>query len=297
MSYQERIDTLKRELRAIILAHNYQPPEVQDIADHVGDSLGLSILASETNAEVIVFCGVDFMAESAKILNPETTVLIPEKGAKCPMAAMCTAEAIREMRKRYPEAVVVGYVNSTAESKAEMDVCCTSANAIPVVRAVEADQVIFVPDGNLGAYVAKHVDKEIILWDGFCPTHQSMTATDIASLQRHNPGAKVMAHPECTSEVLEMAEIIGSTEGMVTALSDDGEYIVATERDMIHRLSKTAPGARFHEVRGSVCPPMKMTTLESIVRSLETMTWKVELSDDIIRRARIPLQRMIQMGR
>jgi len=300
MDILERIEKLKSEKNAIILAHNYQIPEVQDIADHLGDSLGLSLTASKTDADVIVFCGVDFMAESAKILSPDKKVILPNGEAKCPMAAMCTPSMIREMKHRYPEAMVVGYVNSSAECKAEMDLCCTSANAVKVVKSTEADQVIFVPDCNLGKYVQRFLpDKEIILWPGFCPTHQGMTPDHVIKVKKEHPSAVFIAHPECRPEIIDMADFVGSTQGMVDFVreTEANEIIVGTELDMAHRLRREAPQKRFFHLPLAVCPTMKMITLESIALSLENMGPSIELAPEIIERARVPLERMMNIGR
>jgi len=300
MDILKRIQDLKEMRNAVILAHNYQVPEVQDIADHLGDSLGLSITASNTDAEVIVFCGVDFMAESAKILSPKKTVILPHSEAKCPMAAMCTPKMIREMKEKYPEAKVVGYVNSSAECKAEMDLCCTSANAVKVVASLEASQVIFVPDRNLGQYVQRFMpEKEIILWPGFCPTHQGITPDQVNGIKNEHPDAVFLAHPECRPDVIDIADFVGSTQGMVDFVSDtvSNEIIVGTELDMTYRLRKEAPDKTFYHLPMAVCPTMKMISLESIALSLENMTPTIELSPEIIEKASIPLERMTQIGR
>jgi quinolinate synthase len=300
MDILKRIKKLKNQRNAVILAHNYMVAEVQEAADYVGDSLGLSITASKVDADVIVFCGVDFMAESAKILSPEKTVIHPESGAKCPMAAMCTPDALLDMKKKYPGAKVVGYVNSSAECKAEMDLCCTSANAVKVVKSLEAEKVIFVPDCNLGQYVQRFVpDKEIILWPGFCPTHQGITPEQIKSLKAEHPSAIFMAHPECRPEIIDIADFVGSTNGMINfvAETDADEVIVGTELDMVYPLSKKAPNKKFYWLPSAICPTMKMITLNSIIRSLEHMEYKVELSKETIERARLPLERMTQIGR
>lgn len=295
-----RIEELKNEKNAVILAHNYMIPEVQDAADYVGDSLGLSITASKVDADVIVFCGVDFMAESAKILSPKKTIIHPDISAKCPMAAMCTPDALLETKEKYPEAKVVGYVNTSAECKAEMDLCCTSANAVKVVRSLEEKQVIFVPDCNLGLYVQRFIpDKEIILWPGFCPTHQAITPKQVEDLKRKHPAAIFIAHPECRPEVIDIADFVGSTQGMVNFVGETKaeEIIVGTELDMTYRLSKEAPSKKYYWLPTAVCPTMKMITIDSIVRSLEMMGPKMELSPEIIKRARLPLERMTQIGR
>ncbi len=300
MSLSKRIDRLKEEKNAVILAHNYQIQEVQEVADFLGDSLGLSIEASETDADVIVFCGVDFMAESAKILSPEKTVLLPEPGAKCPMAAMCDPGSIAQMREQYPEAAVVGYVNTSAESKAEMDCCCTSANAVKVVKAMEEDRIIFVPDNNLGRYVKRSVkEKEVILFPGFCPTHQSFTPGQIARLKEEHPEAEVIVHPESRPEVIDHADFVGSTSGLIKRVheSDAEEFIIGTEMGIISRLKRECPDKTYYELPSAVCPPMKMIDLESVVNSLEHMETVIDLDPETIKRARIPLERMTKIGR
>lgn len=299
MDVRERIEELKEEKNAIILAHNYQVREVQEVADYVGDSFGLSLRASETDAEVIVFCGVDFMAESAKLLSPSRTVLLPEMEARCPMAAMCTADAIAEMRARYPKAAVVGYVNTSADCKAEMDYCCTSANAVKVVKSVPQDQVIFAPDMNLGRYVQRFVDKEIILWPGFCPTHQAITVEQISSEMEKLPGAVVIVHPECRPEVIDRADFVGSTEQMIRYVKDSPikEFIIGTEVDIVNRLAKEAPAGSYNTLGSAVCPTMKMTSPRSILQALERMAPTIELSSETMRRASVPLRRMIEIGK
>ncbi|NLL95057.1 MAG: quinolinate synthase NadA [Thermoplasmatales archaeon] len=291
-----RIRALKEKRNAVILAHNYVAGDVQDIADHVGDSLGLSVAASETDADVIVFCGVTFMGETAKILNPGKTVLMPEPEARCPMADMCSAESIRAAKLEHPGAAVIGYVNTNAESKTEMDVCCTSSNAVGVASATEAGKIIFLPDANLGRYVSENVpDKEIVLWEGYCPVHQSISPDDVSRLAASNPGAVVMAHPECTAGVLALADYIGSTEGMVgfAKASDAKTFVVATEVGMGHRLELECPGKDFVFPPNSVCEAMKITTLESVEKCLEGMTGEIRLPKDVMDRARVPLERML----
>ena len=300
MDIRERIEELKNETNAVILAHNYQVPEVQDVADHLGDSLGLSITASKVDADVIVFCGVDFMAESAKILSPDKTVILPESEAKCPMAAMCTPTMIIEMKERYPEAKVVGYVNSSADCKAEMDLCCTSANAVKVVKSIDSKQVIFVPDRNLGQYVQRFLpEKEIILWPGFCPTHQGITLDQVNTIKEKHPSAIFMVHPECRPEVIDVADFVGSTQGMVNFAkeTDAMEIIVGTELDMAYRLRGAVPEKLFLHLPMAVCNTMKMITLDSIMLSLMTKAPTIELSQEIIAKARIPLEKMTQIGR
>jgi len=293
----EKIKKLKKERNAIILAHNYQRPEVQDVADYIGDSLGLAIEASKTDASVIVFCGVDFMAESAKILNPDKIVLHPEKHARCPMAAMVDAVALKKLKEE-KKMDVVAYVNTTAEVKAIADMCCTSANAVKVVKSMP-DGVIFVPDENLGKYVKRFVDKEMILWPGFCPTHQAMSPEDIIEMKKEHPHAVVMAHPECMPDVIDLADKVASTEGMVKYAkeSDAKEFIVATEVGLCYRMKKEMPDKEFYCISHAVCPTMKKITLDSLLRSLEKMQYEVKITEDVIERARKPLMKMIEMGR
>ena len=296
----ERIQELKKEKNAVILAHHYQPPEIQEIADFVGDSLGLSVQATKTTADVIIFCGVDFMAESAKVLNPSKTVILPEPQAKCPMAAMCDVESLHDVRGKYPDAVVVAYVNTSAACKAETDVCCTSSNAVKVVGSIEAKQVLFVPDCNLGYYVQRfYPEKEIIVWPGFCPTHDLISPEAIMLLKKSHPKALVLVHPECRPEVVDMADKVASTEGILkfARSSEATEFIIATEGTMTYRLAKENPGKRFYSVEAAVCPTMRMITRQMIIRSLETLQPAIELPDDVMAKARKPLERMMEIGR
>ena len=295
---RKRIAKLKKERNALILVHNYCLPEVQEIADHIGDSLGLSIIASKADNDIIVFCGVSFMGESAKILNPDKTVLMPEKEALCPMASMCDLRALTKYRATHPGTAIVGYVNSTADTKCEMDLCCTSSNAVKVVNSLKEERVLFVPDQNLGSYVSSKVtSKEIILWDGYCPTHHSMTEQTVIDLKEKYPKAVVLAHPECRPPVLAIADYIGSTENMVmfSRESKENEFIILTEEGMRYRLEKENPEKKFYFPDNAVCPMMKMTTLKSVLRSLETMRDEVVLSDEIIKKASKPLKRMIEI--
>lgn len=293
------IQRLRSERRAVILAHNYQRPKVQDIADFTGDSLGLSRQAARTKAQVIVFCGVHFMAQTAKLLSPEKTVLLPDRDAGCPMADMITPEQLREFKAQHPGAPVVAYVNTTAEVKAEADVCCTSANAVEVVAALDADKVLFVPDQHLGRWVARHVpDKEIVLYPGFCPTHQFITTEMIREAKQEHPQALVMAHPECAEQVLDLADAVLSTSGMLRYAqeSEVHEFIVATELGLVHPLQKENPGKRFYALLAAVCPNMKLTTLESVRRSLEQNVHQIDIEDDIAEPARRSVERMVAVG-
>jgi len=293
------ISRLREERRAVILAHNYQRPEVQDIADFTGDSLGLSRQAAQTDAEVIVFCGVHFMAQTAKLLSPQKTVLLPDLEAGCPMADMITPGQLRAFKAQHPGLPVVAYVNTTAEVKAESDICCTSANAVEVVRSLEAEEVLFIPDRNLGRWVAKHVpEKRVICYEGFCPTHEFITAELIQEARREHPNAIVMAHPECLEEVVEIADVVRSTSGMLKYAreSEAQEFIVATEMGILHPLQKDSPGKRFYPMFVALCPNMKVTTLESVRRALDEGRNVIDVPEDIARRARVTVERMVAIG-
>jgi quinolinate synthase len=297
---QKEILKLKKDRNAIILGHNYQRKEVQDVSDFLGDSYGLSVQASKTDAKVIVFCGVDFMAESAKILNPDKTVLHPNPKARCPMAAMVDVQSLRELKAEHPGAPVVSYVNTTADVKAETDICCTSANAVKIVQSLQDKKIIFVPDTNLGLYVQRFVkDKEIILWPGYCPTHVGITRSDLEKLKKLHPEAEVLVHPECTPDVIDFADFAYSTEGIIKHVvsSPKKEFILGTEANMLHRLRKEAPGKTLYDVPTAVCPNMREITLEDVRDSLLKMQHKVEMPADIIRKARVPLERMLKAGK
>jgi len=296
----EEILRLKRERKAIILAHNYQLGEVQDIADFVGDSLELSQKAAKTDADVIVFCGVHFMAETASILCPDKVVLLPEIHAECPMAAMITADNLREKKKEYPKAMVVCYVNSSAEVKAESDICCTSANAVSVTESLDSEEILFVPDQYLGHYVSTRTDKKIIPWPGFCSTHVKIQAWHITSLRKEYPQAKVVVHPECRPDVIVLADEVLSTGGLCRYASRDdvNELIVGTESGIIHRLKKENPGKKFIPVSNqAICPRMKLTTLESILWSLQEMAHEIKVAEEIRIKAKTAVDRMMSIGR
>lgn len=300
MDEVQRIKELKKERNAIILAHNYQRDEVQDIADFVGDSFGLSQKASLSDAEVIVFCGVDFMAESAAVLNPDKSVLMPELSAQCPMAAMITPELLRKEKEKYPDAKVVCYVNTPAGVKAESDICCTSSNAIKVVNSLKEEEIIFVPDKNLALYVASHTKKKIIPWNGYCPTHHLILPGDILLEKEEHPGAEVLVHPECRPDVVALADRVLSTEGMLkyAGLSTSKEFIVGTEVGLLHRLKKENPGKTFlPATEYAVCPNMKMITLQSIIRALERKEHVIKVPEEIRIRAKRALDRMLDVGR
>jgi quinolinate synthase len=295
----EDILKLKKEWKAIILAHNYQSPEVQDIADFSGDSLGLSQEAAKTEAEIIIFCGVHFMAETAAILCPDKTVLMPDLNAGCPMANMITLRQLRELKKKHPQASVVTYVNSKAEIKAESDYCCTSSNAIKVVQSIPADkEIIFIPDKYLGSYVASQTKRELVLWQGYCPTHRRILPEDILKKKALYPKAEVLVHPECIPEVIAMADKVLSTTGICKYAkeSKSEEFIIGTEIGILHKLKKENPEKRFYPASELAdCPNMKMNNLEKILWSLQDLVYKVEVPEDIARRAKRSIDRMLEI--
>ncbi len=300
MDELENIKQLKKKRNAIILAHNYQRADVQDVADFVGDSFGLSQKAVASGADVIVFCGVDFMAESAAVLNPEKTVLMPELSAQCPMAAMITPEALKLEKQKYPDAAVVCYVNTSAAVKAKSDICCTSANAVKVVNSLDENEIIFVPDKNLALYVADHTEKKIIPWDGYCPTHHLILPGDILLEKEEHPDAHVLVHPECRPDVVELADKVLSTAGMLkyAAESDAREFIIGTELGLLHRLRKENPQKKFYPATAyAVCPNMKMNTLGSIIRALEKNEHVIKVPENIRKKAKLALDRMLEAGR
>jgi quinolinate synthase len=295
-----RINELKQELNAIILVHNYQIGEVQEIADFLGDSLGLSREAAGTDAEVIVFCGVHFMAETAAILAPEKTVLIPDPDAGCPMADMITAEELRVVKAEHPGAVVVAYVNSSAAVKAETDICCTSANAAAVVESIPGDrEIIFVPDKYLGAYVMRTTGRKLILYPGYCPVHRKLMPEAIEEEKILHPRALVLVHPECTPEVIDLADEVLSTSGMerLASRSECREFIVGTEVDMVTRLRRDNPGKHFYPASDLVvCPNMKKITLEKVLWSLEEKKYEVTVPEEIRKKALRAVNAMVSIG-
>ncbi len=293
----QKILNLKEKRKAIILAHNYQLGEVQDIADFVGDSLELSQIASKAEAEVIVFCGVHFMAETASILCPEKVVLLPDMHAGCPMADMITAESLRELKKEHPRATVVCYINTSAEVKAESDICCTSANAVQLVQRLDGREVLFIPDQYLGDYVSTQTGKKMVLWPGYCPTHARIQASDILRLRKEHPQAEVMVHPECRPDVIELADFVLSTGGMCrhTPSTAARELIVGTELGIIYRLRKENPEKVFIPVsEQAICPNMKLITLENVLWCLEDMAPEIKVPEDIRLRAKAAVDRMLQ---
>lgn len=293
------ISVLKKKRNAVIVAHNYQKDEVQEISDLIGDSFALSKYCASSPADIIVFCGVHFMAESAKILSPEKTVLLPEIDAGCPMADMVTAEALREEKNLYPGAAVVCYINSTAEVKAESDICCTSSNAVKVIRSIKQEEVIFVPDCNLGSFVAKMVpEKHIILWKGFCATHHRIKPEDVLKVKELHPDGLLLVHPECKPEVVALADFVGSTKQIIDFASSSkaSKFVIGTEMGVLYKLKKENPGKQFYLLSpGLVCPNMKKTSLQSVYNSLKELKYKIELDEDIRLKAKGSLDRMLEI--
>jgi len=295
---KERIARLKEERNAIILAHNYQIGEVQDVADLVGDSLELARAAASMEADAIIFCGVDFMAETAAILSPGKQVVLPAGDACCPMAAMISASEVRALRERFPDAGVVSYVNTTAEVKAESDICCTSANAVSIVRAVDANRVIFLPDRNLARYVARFTKKEILPWEGYCIVHDRMTPEDVHEARRQHPAAELLVHPECRPEVIDLADHVFSTSGMVrhACASERDEFIIGTEIGLLYRLSLLCPEKRCYPLTNrAICVNMKKTDLSLVCTAMEKMEPLVVVDDQVAARARAAIERMLSV--
>ena len=292
----DQIKELQEKRNAVILAHVYQRDEVQSLADFTGDSLALSRKAVETEAQVIVFCGVQFMAETAAILNPDKTVLLPVKAAGCELADMATAEDVRAKKKQLPDAKVVSYVNSAAEVKAASDICCTSSNAVDVVRSIGEGPVLFVPDRNLGAYAASVTGKHVRLWDGWCYVHEDIKPERIRALRSRHPEAKVMVHPECTPAVINLADYVGSTAQMLTYASESQaeEFIVGTEDGLLFPLKRDNPGKAFYPV-GTICRGMKTITLEHVRNALALMQYRVHVPEAIRARAKRALDRMLEL--
>lgn len=298
-SISDKIKALVKKRNAIILAHNYQRGEVQDIADYVGDSLGLSQNAAKSNAEVIVFCGVHFMAETASILCPDKIVLMPDLKAGCPMANMITAKSLRSLRDKHPEATTVCYVNTSAEVKAESDICCTSSNAVKVVESVKESEVIFVPDKYLAHYVSRKTTKKIISWNGFCPTHVKILPEHIEKQKILHPNAEVMVHPECTPPVIDLANKVLSTGGMCKYAKESTarEFIVGTESGILHRLRKENPNKKFYPITDlAICPNMKLNTLEKTLWSLQDMKHEIKVPQNIRLKAINAVDKMLEIS-
>ncbi len=294
----EKIQLLKKQKDAVILAHNYQLSEIQDIADFVGDSLELSIEASKTKAKIIVFCGVNFMAETAKILNPTKKVLMPDKKAGCPMANMINESDLLELKNQNPDAAVVCYINSTAKIKALSDYCCTSGNALQIVKSILPKKIIFVPDQYLGNWIESQLGIKMILWKGYCNVHNKILPEYIIKQKSNHPKALVLAHPECTPEVLKLADKVASTSQMIKFPSNNSaeEYIIATEKGILHKLNKIYPDKKFYPAfDGALCPNMKLTNLEKLLWSLEDEKEEINLEKNIIEKALSPIKRMLEI--
>ncbi len=294
----EQILDLKKQKNAVILVHNYQRGEVQDIADFIGDSLGLSQSAAKTDADVIVFCGVHFMAETAAILCPDKTVLLPDVQAGCPMADMITAEKLRQRKRELGEVTVVCYVNTTAEVKAESDVCCTSANAVKVIESLGDGEILFIPDQYLGHYIETKTGREMHLWPGYCPTHVKITFDDIARQKKEHPQAKVIVHPECRPDVIGLADEALSTSGILRYAreADANEIVVGTEIGIMHRLKKENPGKTFIPASNkAICPNMKLNNLEKVLWALQEMEFRVTVPEEIRLRAKSAVDRMLEI--
>lgn len=295
---KERIEQLKKEKNAIVLAHYYQRDEIQEVADFRGDSFLLAQKAAETDAEVIVFCGVHFMGESAKILAPDKTVIIPDERAGCPMADMVNVEGLRALKKQHPNAKVVTYINSSAEIKAETDICCTSSNAVKVIQSIDAEEIIWVPDKNLGDYVSKYTDKKLIIWEGYCNTHDMLTVKDVEEMRAQYPNAQFVVHPECRPEVVKLADFVGSTTAILEYCkkSECQEFIVGTEDGTGYQLRLDSPHKKFHfATKFLVCPNMKVNNLKKVVRCMETMHPQIYVPPHVAEQARLSLERMLQV--
>lgn len=305
LDLEAEIAQLKSERKAVILAHYYQDEDIQDLADYVGDSLGLSQRAAETDAEVIVFCGVHFMAETAKILNPGKVVLLPDLDAGCSLADRCPPDQFAEWLKQYPDHVVVSYINTTAAIKAQSDIICTSSNAVRVVESIPADKkVVFAPDRHLARWVEKNTGRELVKWPGFCVVHEQFTARKLLALKRSHPDAELIAHPECEDAVLSMADYIGSTTGLIKHVetSEKTKFVVATEMGVMHQMQKLRPDATLigappeSGCECAVCPYMRLNTLEKLYLTLRDMKPQIELDEDIRRQALVPVERMLALG-
>lgn len=295
----EKILKLKKEKNAIILAHLYQIPEVQEIADYVGDSYYLSQVARDAKEDLIIFCGVKFMAESAKVLSPNKTVILPAPNAGCPMADMAEVEDVEEMIKKYPDAFKVCYINSSYEVKALCDASVTSSSALKIMKNIPNKQILFLPDQNLGGYIAEFFpEKEFILWRGFCPTHHRITAEDIIKAKEEHPNVKVLSHPECSKEVRDLSDYIGSTSGIIDYATEceDKEFIIATEEGVLHQLKKKNPDKKFYFPEMMVCPNMKKTTLQDVYDALDGKKEEVILDEEIRKKALTSLENMHKLG-
>ncbi len=298
MTLINKINRLKKEKNAVMLVHNYQRPEIYKVADYIGDSLELSREAAKTDADIIVFCGVDFMAESAKILNPEKKVLIPVRDAQCPMAGMVTKEELLDLKREHPHAAVVSYVNTSAETKAESDICCTSSNCVEIVNSLTENEVIFIPDENLAKYVQTKSEKRIIPWKGFCYVHSKITASQVREAKGLHAEAKVLVHPECPLDVIALADRVCSTSQMLyyAKESDAEEFIIITEHGMVERLKLEMPEKKFYAIVAT-CIQQKKNNLPAVLRSIQEEIYPVSIDEEVIRKARRALDRMLEVSR
>lgn len=306
MDYKEKILELKKEKNAMILAHFYQIPEIQDIADYVGDSLGLAQKAAEAKADIIVFAGVHFMAETAKMLNPNIPVLLPDLEAGCSLADSCPLDSFKEFKKKYPDHIVISYINTTAAIKTETDIVCTSGNAVQIVESFPKDQkIIFAPDKNLGGYINRITGRNMVLWDGTCEVHDILSTEAIFKMKEENPDAKLVAHPECNAPVLEIADYIGSTTNMLKFTKTDNctKFIVATESGIIHQMQKDSPEKEFLIVPSDEtcscndCPYMKLNTMEKLYLTLKNESPAISLDAELIEKAKKPIERMLEISK
>ncbi|MBS3782070.1 MAG: quinolinate synthase NadA [Candidatus Thermoplasmatota archaeon] len=300
MSTQREIKRLKGEKDIVIVAHNYQMGDIQDIADFVGDSFGLAQKVNELEVSNVVFCGVDFMAESAAILNPDKRVILPDLKAECPMAEMVDIGDLRSYKEKNPEAAVVSYVNTNAETKAESDICCTSSNAVKVVKSLDNEKVLFLPDKNLGNYIKRFVhDKQVEVWEGYCATHDNILPEEVRRSMEEHPEAEVVVHPECRPEVVDIADYVESTAGILERAKKTAsdEMIIGTEKEMGYRLEKEVPDKEYYFPGNPTCQNMKKITPEKVLNSLKSLSPKVKVEEDIAERARRPLQKMVDLGR
>jgi len=300
MNITKRIDELKKDTNSIILAHNYQLPEIQDIADYIGDSLDLAIKARSSNSENIIFCGVKFMAESAKILNPEKNVIIPDIEAKCPMAEKVDVDLLKNLIDENIDSKVVSYINTTAEVKAISDICCTSSNGVNVINSLKSKNIIFVPDKNLGNFLKERVkDKNFIIWPGICPTHNRIHKKIIEDLKHNNEDAIILVHPECRPEVINISDYALSTNGMVNFVKNSKfkKFIIGTEKDLCYRLKKENPDKEFIPINSAICPNMKKITIDKVINSLIRNEPKINIDNEIMIKAKIPLERMMKIKR
>lgn len=300
MSVKNEIEEIKEEQDLVIVAHNYQRGDIQDIADFVGDSFGLAQKVNELDVSTVVFCGVDFMAESAAILNPDKKVVFPELDAECPMAEMVDIEELREYKEENPDTAVVSYVNTNAETKAESHVCCTSSNAVKVVESLDQEKVLFLPDKNLGDYIEKFVDdKKINVWEGYCATHDNISPEDFRKSIEEHPDAEIVVHPECKPEVVEMADYVESTAGILERAkkTEADEMIIGTEKEMGYRLKKESPDKEYYFPGSPTCQNMKKITLDKILKSIKNQGPVIKVEEDIAEEAMKPLEKMVEIGR